>query len=114
MSMTNLCNRLATSGGACFTDTPPRRCSSCPLAKYPLTSRLATQFTRCSTGSQSLCLPSCSIMEHFNFDTCPLSRDAAAYHFLHLSLGLHCALPSKPTPGHETACTNFGAVPVRV
>ena len=50
MSVTNLRNWLATSGGACFTDTPPRRCSSCALAKYPLTSGLATGFPSLLNG----------------------------------------------------------------
>ena len=109
--MTNLRYWLATSGGACFTDTPPRRWSSCALARYPLTSGLATGFPRCSTESQSLCLPSCSIMAHFNFDTFPMSRDDTAYRFLHLSPGLHCALISKPTPRHVTACTNLVPFP---
>ena len=51
MSMTNIRNWPATSGGAWFTDTSPRRCSSCALARYPLSSGLATGFPRCSTGS---------------------------------------------------------------
>ena len=99
MSPTSFCNCPATNGGACFTDTPLRRCSSCALANYPRTSGLATGFPRCSTGSQSLCLPSCSIIAYFSFElslylgTLPRTASYTARHFCTVS----CRL--APPPG---------------
>ena len=104
--MTNLRNWLITCGGACFTDTPPRRCFSCALARYPLASGLATGFPRCSTGSPPLCLPSCGIVHILKIDTCPLSKDAATNRSLHLVpwSALRATVPFHPR--HVTACTN--------
>lgn len=101
------------SGGGCFTDTPHRHCSSCALDRLPLTSRHAAWFPRYSTGYQSLCLPSYSILEYFNFQTYPFPKDAAADRLLHLSSGLHCSLLSNPNLGQVTVCRNFVSSPCK-
>ena len=50
-------------------------------------------------------------MAHFNFDTCPVPKAAAAYRFLHLSAGLHCAPLSNATHDHVTARTYLVPLP---
>ena len=87
MSRTNSRSCTATNGGACFTPTPFRRCSLCTNDRHPRTIGLATGLPRFSAQSQSSNFPSYSIMAHFSFDACPLSRDAAAYLLLECLLG---------------------------
>ena len=53
---------------------------------------------------QSSSLPSGSIMRHFSFDACPLSRDAAAYRFFLRRPCRHCVPLSDPIPGQLAIC----------
>ena len=55
VTMTTFRNWLATTGGACFIDTPPRRRSSCAFTRYPLTSDSLLGFPVVRRGSSHYC-----------------------------------------------------------
>ena len=109
MSRTSSRSCTATDGGACFTPTPTRHCSSCTNDRYPRTKGLATGLPRFSTQSLSSNFPTCSIMAHFSLDACPLSRDAAPPLFLLCPAGRHCTSLCDPTASsskvsNKTSC----------
>ena len=65
----------------CMIRTPP------PLAAVPLVCWASNP----ALADSPLCFPGCSIVAHFRFEACHLSRDAAAYRFLYVPQCIVCA-----------------------
>ena len=73
MPMTNFRNwPTTTSGGACFTDTSPRSCSSCAFDRKPLPNGSLMGFLAAQRGSHPLVLVELLYRGTFQLQNLPL------------------------------------------